>query len=76
MVLVPSGLEGPAVLGPVVVAVAPGTVTVVYAVAGTGAAAIVHTLALRPGGGVAPGTLETGTVGLARHLPVRQFGAG
>jgi len=75
--LVPTGLEGPAVLGPVDVVVARGTVTVVYAVAGPGAGdAIVHTLALRPGGGVAPGTLDTGTVGLARHLPVRQFGAG
>jgi hypothetical protein len=73
--VVPTGLEGPAVLGPVDVAVAPGTVTIVYAVAGPGAgAAIVHTLALRPGGGVAPGTLDTGTVGLARHLSVHQFG--
>ena len=75
--LVPTGLEGPAVLGPVDVTVARRTVTVVYAVAGPGAgAAIVHTTALRPGGGVAPGTLDTGAVGLARDLPVRQFGAG
>ncbi|MET1059419.1 MAG: DUF4397 domain-containing protein [Nocardioides sp.] len=75
--LVPSGLAGPVVLGPVDVAVAPGTVTVLYAVDGPGSgAAIVHTLALRPGGGVAPGRVDTGSTGLARDLPVRQFGGG
>ena len=75
--LVPTGLEGPVVLGPFEVAVAPGTLTMVYAVAGPGPrTAIVHTLALRPGGGVAPGSVDTGTTGLARHLRVREFGAG
>ena len=73
--LVPTGRQGPAVLGPVDVAVAPGTVTIVYAVDGTGQP-IVHTVALHPGGGAAPGTLDTGTVGLARDLPVRLFDSG
>ncbi len=71
--LVPTGLEGPSLLGPIDVAVAPGTVTTVYAVGGPGGA-IVHTVALRPGGGLAPGTVNSGTVGLARDLPVRLFG--
>jgi hypothetical protein len=77
--LVPTGLEGPALLGPVVVALAQGTVTIVYAVDDLRARrgdAIVHTVALRPGGGLAPGSVRPGSVGLARDLPVRLFGRG
>ena len=75
--LVPTGTDGPVVLGPVDVAVAPGTLTILYAVDAPGSrAGIVHTLALRPGGGVAPGSLATGSAGLARDLHVREFGGG
>ena len=77
--LVPSGQPAPAVLGPLKVTVAAGTVNMVYAVGGPRAGAyraIVHTMALGAGGGVAPGSVHTGTVGLARDLPVRVFGPG
>jgi hypothetical protein len=60
-------------------AVVAGTVTMVYAAGGPAAGtlrAIVHTVAIGPGGGAAPGTVHTGTVGLARDLPVRVFGPG
>jgi hypothetical protein len=49
----------------------------VYVVGGPrsgGPRAIVHTVALSPGGEPAPGSVHTGTVGLARDLPVRVFG--
>jgi hypothetical protein len=75
--LVPTGQPAPAVLGPLRVGLAPGTVTMVYAAGGPpGGAlhAIVHTMALGNAGGAAPGTVHTGTVGLARDLPVRVFG--
>jgi hypothetical protein len=75
--LVPTGQPAPAVLGPLKVSVAAGTVTMVYAAGGppTGAPrAIVHTIALGSRGGAAPGSVHTGTVGLARDLPVRVFG--
>ena len=77
--LVPTGQRAPAALGPLKVTVAAGTVTMVYAVGGprTGTLrAIVHTMALGNGGGAAPGSVHTGTVGLARDLPVRVFGPG
>ena len=77
--LVPTGQPAPAVLGPLKVTVAAGTVTKVYAVGGPRAGAlraIVHTVALGNGGGAAPGNVHTGTVGLARDLPVRVFGPG
>ncbi len=68
---------GTTVLGPLEVTVAAGTVTTVYAAGGPPAGApraIVHTMALGPGGQAAPGIVHTGTVGLARDLPVRVFG--
>jgi hypothetical protein len=75
--LVPTGQPGPAVLGPLKVTVAAGTVTMVYAAGGPPAGAlraIVHTMAPGNGGGAAPGSVHTGTVGLARDHPVRVFG--
>jgi hypothetical protein len=75
--LVPSGQPGPAVLGPLRVGVAAGTVTMVYAAGGAPAGAlhaIVHTMAVGAAGGAAPGSVHTGTVGLARDLRVRVFG--
>ena len=77
--LVPAGQSAPAVLGPLKVDAAAGTVTMVYAAGGPSAGAlraIVHTLALGKGGGAAPGSVHTGTVGLARDLPIREFGPG
>jgi hypothetical protein len=76
--LVPTGRTTPAVVGPLEVAVAAGTVTKVYAMGGRGSAddSIVHSVALGSGGEVAPGRVETGTVGLARDLTVRVFDAG
>ena len=77
--LVPTGRASPTVVGPVDVAVAPGTVTILYALDGPGTGsgdAIVHTVALRPSGGVAPGTIDTGSAGLAQDLPLRLFGTG
>jgi hypothetical protein len=76
--LVPSGRKAPAVLGPLKVAVAAGTVTMVYAAGGphAGGRPIVHTMALGKAGGAAPGSVHTGTVGLARNLSVRVFGPG
>jgi hypothetical protein len=73
----PTGQPAPAVLGPLKVDVAAGTVTMVYAAGGSSSGAvraIVHTMALGNGGGAAPGSVHTGTVGLARDLPVRVFG--
>ena len=53
--------------------------TILYALDGPGTGsgdAIVHTVALRPSGGVAPGTIDTGSAGLAQDLPLRLFGTG
>ena len=75
--LVPTGQQAPAVLGPLTLTVAAGTVTTVYAAGGPPAGApraIVHTMALGQGGQPAPGTVHAGTVGVARDLPVRVFG--
>jgi len=77
--LVPTGQRAPAVLGPLKVPVAAGTVTMVYAVGGPRAGAhraIVHTVGLANAGGAALGSVHTGTVGLARDLRVRVFGPG
>ena len=78
--LVPTGRPAPAVLGPLNVTVAAGTVTMVYAAGGPPAGAlraVVHTTARGSRvGAAAPGTVQTGTVGLARDLPVRVFGPG
>jgi hypothetical protein len=77
--LVPTGQSAPALLGPLKVRVAAGTVTMLYAAGGPPAGAlraIVHTVALGPDGAAAPGRVHTGTVGLARDLPVRVFGPG
>jgi hypothetical protein len=77
--LVPSGQPGPAVLGPLEFTVAAGTVTMVYAAGGPPAGApraIVHTMALGQDGQFTPGDVHTGSVGLARDLPVRVFGPG
>lgn len=75
--MVPTGQQAPAVLGPLRVGVAAGTVTMVYAAGGAPVGAlraIVHTMALGSGGGASPGSVHTGTAGLARDLPVRVFG--
>jgi hypothetical protein len=75
--LVPTGQRTPAVLGPLKVTVAAGTVTMVYAAGGPPAGAlpaIVHTMARGNHGEAAPGSVHTGTVGLARDLHVRVFG--
>lgn len=75
--LVPSGQGAPALLGPLEVTVAAGTVTTVYVSGGPPDGAprpIVHTVALGSGGQVSPGTVRTGTVGLARDRAVRVFG--
>jgi hypothetical protein len=75
--LVPTGQESPAVVGPLDVNVAAGTVTMVYAAGGAPAGAlrtIVHTVAVGSGGEIAPGRLHTGSAGLARNLPLRVFG--
>jgi hypothetical protein len=77
--LVPSGQAGPAVVGPLDVDVAAGTVTMVYAAggrSGSEARTILHTVALGSGGEAAPGRVHTGSAGLARDLPVRVFGPG
>jgi hypothetical protein len=77
--LVPAGQPAPALLGPLHVTVAAGTLTMVYAAGGPAAGtirAIVHTVAVGHDGRAAPGSLHTGTVGLARDLPVRVFGPG
>jgi hypothetical protein len=76
--LVPTGQPAPTVLGPLKVTAAAGTVTMIYAAGGPPAGAlraIVHTMAVGIGG-AAPGSVHTGTVGLARDLPVRVFGPG
>ena len=77
--LVPTGQAAPALRGPLKLTLAAGTVTMVYVVGGPrsgGLRAIVHTVALSNGGEAAPGSVHTGTVGVARDLPVRAFGPG
>jgi hypothetical protein len=77
--LVPTGQGGPAVVGPLDVDVAAGTVTMIYAAGGPPGGAlrtILHTVALGSDGEAAPGTVHTGSAGLARDLSVRVFGTG
>jgi hypothetical protein len=77
--LVPTGQVGPAVVGPLDVNVAAGTVTMIYAAGGPpvgGLRTILHTVAMGGGGEAAPGRLHTGSAGLARDLSVREFGPG
>jgi hypothetical protein len=77
--LVQTGQRSLALVGPLRVTAAPGTVTTVYAAGGPPVGtprAIVHTMALGTGGEPAPGILHTGTVGRARDLSVRVFGPG
>ena len=76
--LVQTGTARPAVVGPLDVDVAAGTMTMIYAAGGPPGAlsTIRHTVALGGGGEVAPGTLHTGSAGLARDLSVRVFGTG
>ena len=75
--LVPTGQPAPPVRGPLKLTLAAGTVTMVYMAGGPragGPRAIVHTVALSSRGEAAPGSVHTGSVGLARDLPVRAFG--
>lgn len=75
--LFPAGQKSDALLGPLEVTLAAGTVTMVYAV---GEAAsmdlVVHTDRLAADGSVFPVTIDTGSAGLARSIPVTPFGPG
>jgi hypothetical protein len=77
--LTPTGQPAPAILGPLDLTVAAGTVTLLYPAGGASAGAlrtIVHSIAVGSAGGAAPGRVHTGTVGMARDLSVRVFGPG
>jgi hypothetical protein len=77
VVLFPAGQKSDPLLGPLDVTLAPGTVTMVYAV---GEAAsmelVVHVDRLAADGSVFPVMIDTGSAGLARSIPVTPFGPG
>jgi hypothetical protein len=74
--LLPTGQKSRPILGPLTVDLAPGTMTLVYAV-GTpkdgSMDVIAHVVRLSPDGSVAPDSVQTGSAGFAAHLPVRPF---
>jgi hypothetical protein len=75
--LFPTGDTDTPILGPLDVDLTPGTVTMVYAVGNPEDSSmdlVVHTEALAPDGSVVPASIDTGSAGFARWLPVRQFG--
>jgi hypothetical protein len=74
--LLPTGVSGPPLLGPLELDLEPGTVTSVYAVGSPEKQSmnvIVHTTALTSNGAVAPASIDTGSAGLARDVPVHTF---
>jgi len=75
--LFPTGQKSDPLLGPLEVTLAPGTVTMVYAL---GEAAsmelVVHTARLAADGSVFPVMIDTGSAGLARSIRVTPFGPG
>ena len=76
--LLPAGVSGPPILGPLDLDLEPGTVTSVYAVGSPenqSMNVIVHTTALTSNGAVAPARIDTGSAGLARGVQVHSFGA-
>jgi hypothetical protein len=74
--LLPAGVSGPPILGPLDLDLQPGTVTSVYAVGSPenqSMNVIVHTTALTSTGAVAPASIDTGSAGLARGVQVHTF---
>jgi hypothetical protein len=75
--LLPAGLDASPILGPLDLSLAPGTVTMVYAVGNPRTHSmnvIVHRASLASNGAVAPGSIDTGSAGLAAGTIVRPFG--
>ncbi len=74
--LLPAGLDGRPILGPLHVNLAAGTVTMVYAVGNPHAHSmnvIAHRASLTTNGAVAPGSIDTGAAGLAADITVTPF---
>jgi hypothetical protein len=76
--LLPAGQAGPPILGPLQLGLAPGTVTMVYAVGNPRTRSmnvILHKVALSSNGAATPASIDTGSAGLAADLPVHVFAA-
>ncbi len=76
--LLPSGVDGHPILGPLRLDLQAGTVTMVYAVGNPRTRSmnvIVHKAPLATNGATAPSSIDTGTAGLAARLPVHPFAA-
>ena len=77
--LLPTGDTKNPLLGPLTLTLPQRTATMVYAVGSPqngSMDAIVHRVAVRPDGSVAPRSIATGSAGLARHVQVVPFGHG
>ncbi len=73
--LLPTGQRSGPLLGPLDVTLTSGTVTMVYAVGEVDSMdLVVHTARLAADGSVFPITIDTGSAGLARSIPVTPFG--
>lgn len=76
--LLPTGVEGDPILGPLEVDLAPQTVSMVYAfgLPSDGSMdVIMHTSSVAADGTVRPDRIETGSVGLVAEVPVEPFAA-
>jgi Domain of unknown function (DUF4397) len=76
--LLPAGLSGPPILGPIPVDLKAGTVTMVYAVGNPrdrSMKVIAHTATLSSNGAVVPASIDTGQADLAAGLTVHPFAA-
>lgn len=74
--LLPSGVAGKPLLGPLRLSLAPATATMVYAVGSPANASmdvIVHTVDVSDDGSVAPARIDTGSAGLVRFVRVHSF---
>jgi hypothetical protein len=74
--LLPAGLAGPPILGPLTVDLAPGTVTMVYAVGNPrngSMKVIAHTARITSNGAVVPDRIDTGNAGLVSGVVARAF---
>ena len=74
--LLPAGVDGHPILGPLQLSLQPGTVTMVYAVGNPrnrSMNVILHQTALTSNGATAPESIDTGSAGLAAGVPVHAF---
>ena len=76
--LLPAGVAGHPILGPLALSLQPGTVTMVYAVGNPrdrSMNVILHKTSLTSNGATAPESIDTGSAGLAADVPVHGFTA-